>query len=212
MKQKPISRSNNIILQEIADEVLIYDLEVNKAFCLNETSAMIWQECNGKQSVTEISQKLSRKLKTNISKEIVWLAISQFKTDGLLKNDDEIGTPFDGLTRREVVKKIGFASMIALPTIASVVAPNAVQAQSAVCSCASTTANSRPPGCSCSLDTQCCSGVCFLNATCQDLPVVGAACCPAAGNCGVFPLAPGCLCLNNGDCLSGNCVSSACQI
>ena len=212
MKQKPVSRSNNIIVQEFADEVLIYDLAANKAFCLNQTSAMIWHECDGKQSVTDISRDLSRKLKTNFSEEMVWLAVSQFKSDGLLRNSDEFITPFDGLSRREVVKKVGFASMIALPMIASVVAPNAVQAQSAVCSCGSTTANSRPPGCGCSADNQCCSGVCFLNATCQNLPAVGASCCPAADSCGAFPLAPGCLCLNNGECLSGNCLSSACQI
>ncbi|NJM52436.1 MAG: hypothetical protein HC846_02990 [Blastocatellia bacterium] len=54
--------------------------------------------------------------------------------------------------------------------------------------CTSTTANSRPPGCSCSLDNQCCSGVCFGFTICQNLSPVGASCCPAAGNCGAFRL------------------------
>ncbi|NJM52437.1 MAG: PqqD family protein [Blastocatellia bacterium] len=106
MKQKPVSRSNNIIVQEFADEVLIYDLEKNKAFCLNRTSAMIWQKCDGNNSVTEISRKLSYKLKTNVSEEIVWLAVSQFKADGLLKNSNEFITSFDELSRREVVKRL----------------------------------------------------------------------------------------------------------
>lgn len=128
-KLKPESRINDIVLQDLNNKVLIYDLGNNKAYLLNETSAMIWRECNGNQTIVEISNKLSRKVKTPVSVEIVWLAISQFNTDKLLANDD-LATPFDGLSRREIVKKIGFASMVALPVIFSVVAPLAAQAQS----------------------------------------------------------------------------------
>lgn len=215
MNKLPICRYDNIVLQEFAEEVLIYDLETNKAFCLNQTSAMVWHECNGNQSVAEISQSLTRKLKSNVTEEIVWLAISQFKSDGLLKNDNNFNTPFDGLSRREVIKKIGFASIVSLPMIASVTAPSAIQAQSdGACDCFSAAPNSHPPGCFCSTDSECCSGVCFLMTICQNLAPVGATCCPSSANCGVFPLAPGCLCLNNSDCASGLCdsVSMVCQI
>jgi hypothetical protein len=37
---KPISRQQNIVVQDLGSEVLIYDLTINKAFCLNETSAL----------------------------------------------------------------------------------------------------------------------------------------------------------------------------
>jgi hypothetical protein len=212
MNQKPISRTKNIILQEFADEVLIYDLEINRAYCLNQTSAAVWYQCNGNQTVAEISQTLSRKLKTNVSEEIVWLAISQFKTDKLLENKELI-TPFDGLTRREVVKRIGFASMVALPIIASVAAPSSVQAQSAVCDCTSAGPNSRPPGCTCTMDVECCSNICIGGTTCNNSDPIGPGCCPPASDCGIFPAAPGCPCLANGACASGSCnpISSRCN-
>ena len=35
----PIARSNGLVVQEMPDEVLVYDLDSNKAHCLNETAA-----------------------------------------------------------------------------------------------------------------------------------------------------------------------------
>ena len=60
---KPKTRNENIVVQEFENEVLIYDLTINKAFCLNQTSKMIWQMCNGKNSVADIADNLKQSLK-----------------------------------------------------------------------------------------------------------------------------------------------------
>ncbi len=65
---KPKTRNENIVLSEFANEVLIYDLIINKAYCLNETSTMIWQLCDGTRSIAEISQILSQQ--SNQSRKI----------------------------------------------------------------------------------------------------------------------------------------------
>ena len=59
MKNVPLSRRENLVVQEMDNELMIYDLTDNKAFCLNETSAIVWQLCNGKNSITKISSFLS---------------------------------------------------------------------------------------------------------------------------------------------------------
>jgi hypothetical protein len=46
MNDKPISRQSNVVVQEIEGEVLIYDLKVNQAYCLNQTSALVFQLCD----------------------------------------------------------------------------------------------------------------------------------------------------------------------
>jgi hypothetical protein len=212
----PASRKQNIVIQELNNEILIYDLEINKAFCLNHTSAMVWQECDGQKSVSEISQTLSRKLKSNVSEDFVLLALDQFKTDNLLENSHEFVSAFEGLSRREVIRRVGFATIVALPVISAVIAPSAVNAQSGVCACSSAVANSRPGGCACNSNAQCCSGVCGGGgATCtQTLVQAGPApsCCPAftcppANGLG---LAPGCGCNGNANCSSGSCVTNIC--
>jgi hypothetical protein len=130
MTDKPISRKANIVVQDLETEVLIYDLTTNKAFCLNQTAGLVYQLCDGRRTVAEISDLMSKELKTLVSEDFVWLALDGLKKDGLLENTDELANHFGGLTRREIVKRVGLASMVMLPLISSVVAPSAVMALS----------------------------------------------------------------------------------
>jgi hypothetical protein len=127
---KPLGRKSDIVIQEYGNEILIYDLTVHKAFSLNETSALVWQACDGRQTVSEISRQISRQLNSNISEDFVWLALEQLKKDNLLENASEISNDFGGLSRREVIRRVGFATLVALPLVSSLVAPSAVNAQS----------------------------------------------------------------------------------
>lgn len=128
-RMKPVTRKNDIVVQELKDETLVYNLKTNKAYCLNETSALAWQLCNGHRTISEISDEMSKRLKTLISDDFVLLALDQFK-DGLLENENEIADHFAGLSRRAVIRKVGFASTVALPMISSLLAPEASMAQS----------------------------------------------------------------------------------
>ena len=47
----PISRSNGLVIHEIPGEVLVYDLNSNKAHCLNEPAAFVWKYCDGTHSI-----------------------------------------------------------------------------------------------------------------------------------------------------------------
>ena len=76
----PISRTENIVIQEIGREVLIYDLTINKVFCLNQTSIAVWNACDGDQTVVEIAQSL------NMPEDAVWLALDQLKDEQLIEN------------------------------------------------------------------------------------------------------------------------------
>jgi hypothetical protein len=142
MKQKyPVSRKDNLVVQELDGEVLIYDVSENKAFCLNETSGLIWQACDGKKSVAEISKLVGKELNSPVNEDLIWFALDQLKKEKLIENSDDLPDHFEGLSRREVIKKVGLGSIIALPVVASMVAPMAIEAQSACnvaasCTCA----------------------------------------------------------------------------
>lgn len=128
----PIGRTADIVIQELEDETLIYDLSNHKAFCLNHTSALVFQFCNGKNSVTRIKNLLRKELKTEVSEDFVYLALSELKKNNLLKSELNANDHFDGLSRREIVKRVGLTSLIALPIISSMVAPNAAIAASCI--------------------------------------------------------------------------------
>ena len=63
MNQLPKAKTSEILVQELENELLVYDLKTNKAFCLNETSAIVFQLCDGTKTVAEISQMLNQNLK-----------------------------------------------------------------------------------------------------------------------------------------------------
>lgn len=152
-KNNPKGRVNELVVQEHKGELLIYDLNNHKAYCLNPTSAIIWNLCDGNNSVADITKQAGKKLKQSVTDDLVWLAIDQFKEENLLSVSQEIEIKFDGLSRREVIRKVGFASIIALPVITSLVAPTAAMAQSGLrANCAS-----------CTTDSQCASGNCATN-------------------------------------------------
>lgn len=159
---KPKTRNENIVIQEMNKEILIYDLKDNKAFCLNETSAIIYQLCDGKRTIREIADVMSMKLKTLVSEDYVPLPLHELKKDRLLENADEFEDYFAGMSRREMVKKVGLASMIALPIISSVIAPLAVSAASI---CTLVASGNPIPGVMCVGDVSFCNSVCAGTST-----------------------------------------------
>ncbi len=130
-KQKPIARQTDIVIQEFENEALIYDLKNHKAFCLNQTSATVWQLCDGERSISQIADKVSKQLKTLVSEDLILLALDELFRNNLLENIEKSYSFFSKQNRREVIKKIGLTSMIALPLVSSLVAPQAISAQSA---------------------------------------------------------------------------------
>jgi hypothetical protein len=124
MNKLPKARTENIVVQTLNDEVLIYDTITNQAFCLNETSARVFNHCDGQTSFDELQRKYQ------FTGEIIFLALDELKKQNLLASDAEYASPFAGMHRREVIRKVGFATMIALPLISSIVAPAALSAAS----------------------------------------------------------------------------------
>jgi Coenzyme PQQ synthesis protein D (PqqD) len=143
----PEARSEGLVVQELAEEVLVYDQDRHKAHCLNQTAAMVWRQCDGKRTVSEIAGKLSRELKGEVGQEVVWVALEQLSRTHLLRGGVE--REKEGVSRREVMRRIGIGAAVALPIVTSIVAPKASQA-----------ANCRPSGASCDTSVQCCTGLC----------------------------------------------------
>ncbi len=171
--QKPTARKEGLVIQEMPDEVLVFDLETNKAHCLNETAAFVWKACDGKNSVADITKLFGNQSGTPVQENLVWLAIDQLNENNLL--EAELKADFNGQSRREVIKKIGLAAVVALPIISSLVAPTAALAVTC----------SGMNGSTCTVNgagSRCCGGVCCQPATTLDCVTTpsGTVSCPGA--------------------------------
>ncbi|HKZ02487.1 MAG TPA: PqqD family peptide modification chaperone [Pyrinomonadaceae bacterium] len=150
MNKLPRVRKDKLITRQVAGELLIYDQNREKAYCLNRSAALIWSYCNGKTTIAEISRVVTSELNARVDERTVWLAIIQFGKDNLLEEKLTVPPPMrQGMNRRELARALGVAAMVAIPVVTSIVAPTAAQA-----------ASCRQTGETCSSSAECCSGVC----------------------------------------------------
>lgn len=129
----PLSRHHELVIQNLNKETLIYDLQTHKALSLNETASLVWQFCDGHHSVGDIARALSQRLNHPVTEDLILLALNLLSKENLLQNGSQLKNETKAVTRRETIKKISAASVIALPVISSLVAPRAVDAQSTTC-------------------------------------------------------------------------------
>jgi hypothetical protein len=140
----PAARRTDIVVQQMDREVLVYDVNSNKAHCLNETAATVWNLCDGSRDIQQIAAEIAKNSGTRVDDDLVWLAIDQLSDSDLLETS--VARRFTGSSRRQAIKQLGVASMIALPVIASLVAPPNALASSS-CVCTSPAACATQPGC-----------------------------------------------------------------
>lgn len=148
----PKARKDRLIIKELPDETLVYDLDTDKAHCLNETASIVWKNCDGRKTVFEITECLGKAHATLPPQNVVWLALEQLESFKLLDQTLK-PSPFGGMDRRKVLRTLG-ATAIGLPVIVSIIAPIAAEAQSGC------TGGNRPTGCPCSNNNQCQSNNC----------------------------------------------------
>lgn len=156
--QVPKARHEQLIVKELPDELLIYDLKHDQAHCLNETAALVWKNCDGRKTVAELREQMEDNAGSPVPEEMVWLALDQLETFKLLDKAALKPAQFAGMNRRDLVRRVGMAA-IALPVILSIVAPTA-QAQ----------ASGLAPGSCCGNPNQCASNTCVPNAICSAFP------------------------------------------
>jgi hypothetical protein len=128
----PKNRNENMICQELFDETLIYDMKIDKVYCLNHSLAVVYNACDGEKSLEDLQTFVSEKLEIPITKEFVLLSLNQLSESGLLDDYEKLNEHhnFAAMSRRDLVKKAGLATVAALPAISVLIAPEAAAAAS----------------------------------------------------------------------------------
>ncbi len=128
----PRARQDELVVEQLPDETLVYDLKRHKAHCLNRTSALAWSRCDGRTTVAEVAALLEGELKIPADEAVVWMALDRLGRAHLLK--DRVTLPADRTrySRREVLRTLRRVAGISLllPVIESIVSPLAAAQQS----------------------------------------------------------------------------------
>lgn len=164
MNKKPLARTRNIVVQNSNEEILIYDLDEHRAFCLNKTVADIWRSCDGTRSVDEIVAHLNQSGAGSVNVDLVHLALLQMSENSLLVENDSFSILRPNVSRRTLIRNAALATTIALPVISNLVAPTAASAQSTCVNPGGLAPNTPVTqftdagGCRVLLQEQCCTG------------------------------------------------------
>jgi Coenzyme PQQ synthesis protein D (PqqD) len=109
-------QSANLILEDVRDELMIYDPERNKAFCLNQTAAYVWRHSDGKTTVAEMAKRMEEDLKKPVNEQVILFALEVLFKDGLLAPGTPLPRIAYGVTRRDMLQKMGLGAM-AIPVV-----------------------------------------------------------------------------------------------
>jgi len=202
-RNKPIARSDDLVVEELDEQLLVYDVNVDRAHSLSAPAARVWRRCDGKTSADSLGAEL------DLDADTIARALDELDRCNLLDTGPELDA---GHTRREAtikIAKVGGA-VAAAPLIVSLGLPASASATLTVpievcanllshgcgidcsphngskcgcCCCQGTSDALRPLACAgadkcCLPATQCRAGAFGAGAFCSDV-----SCCPGQSPC-----------------------------
>jgi hypothetical protein len=124
---QPRARREGLIVQEVADELVVYDRRRDNVHRLNRTASLVWRRCDGTLKVEEIAACLKSELDPAADEELVWQTLEKLESAELL--EQPLALPAGNATTRR--RAIGTLSLL-LPAISTIVAPRPAAATSVI--------------------------------------------------------------------------------
>lgn len=165
----PRARSKGLVVERLGDETLVYDTDRDEAHHLNPTAAAVFELCDGRATVNQLTEQAAKRLGPPVDSETVCEALEMLAATMLLAATPSVPS---GVSRRDMVRQVavvGAGAAFAGPLIKSIVAPTPAQAQTGC------TQN----GGVCDVDSECCSGLVCCFPSCQSTQTI----CTAPGSC-----------------------------
>src|SRR5882724_7604527 len=121
----PQARNDELVVQDLPDEVLVYDLKNHKAHCLNKTAAFIWNHCDGQTTTEEIAKMMEKEWHTPVTEDAVWFALNKLSKAELLQDRIVLPEAKAGMSRRSAMRRLGLGALL-IPVVMTIVSPTAM--------------------------------------------------------------------------------------
>ena len=138
----PKARSEDLLVRNLADEVLILDQKTERAHSLNQIAGLVWKHCDGETSVEEIAQLIESLHGIAANEASIELAIDELIQHDLLEDSIIEASPDSRADRREVLKMLAVA--MAIPVVMSIKVPKAMAALSPTTTTSTTSTTPAP--------------------------------------------------------------------
>lgn len=113
----PKKVTDQLLVEQLATELMVYDQRRKKAFCLNQPAAYVWQHCDGKTTAKEMAAGLGQLLGKPADEKLVQYALETLHRDGLLEEASFVPLVPVEMTRRSLMQKFGVTAAMSLPIV-----------------------------------------------------------------------------------------------
>jgi hypothetical protein len=127
----PEARHDDLLIEQLSDETIVYDLRRNRAHSLNRAAAVVWRHCDGHHSISDLAGVVRREIGID-GETSVTVALTALSRAHLIRPETWRSEQAPGPTRREMIRKLGRAAVL-VPAVISIVAPTAAYAASDTC-------------------------------------------------------------------------------
>jgi len=114
---KPLARKSDIFVENLPQEVVLYDKSNNKVHCLKETAAAIWESCDGTRTVDDLAHIVEAKFGPPSDRHLVLQALAELEKADLMQAGSGIVSDVELTSRREAVGKLVMAGSALVATI-----------------------------------------------------------------------------------------------
>lgn len=131
----PRARTTELLIEELEDELLVYDLAADRAHRLNPTAATVFRQADGTRTVQDIVDALAKQVGVLADEDLVLITLDELVEAGLVEDYATRSTKDARSSRRKFIQRAGAvgAAAAALPIVHSIIAPTVAQAQSPGC-------------------------------------------------------------------------------
>jgi hypothetical protein len=127
MQIRPVARKDNLVIETLPDEIIVYDQTRNAAHCLNNSVNWIWERCDGSGTIEDIASEFERSCGLGDAHALVLSAVKQLAAANLVT-----GVPRDESARIEKMTRraaVALGASVA-PIVTSIIVPTPAAAQS----------------------------------------------------------------------------------
>jgi hypothetical protein len=127
---RPRARTTRLVTRKLGDELLVYDLDRHRVYCLNQLATQVFRHCDGKTTLPDIARRVGDVLRIPVGEQAVRLGLLRLEKARLL--EESVSGAFN-TSRRDLLRNLGRAAVVAVPVVTALSVPTAAQAASCGC-------------------------------------------------------------------------------
>jgi hypothetical protein len=126
----PRARTSRLVTRDLGDELLVYDLERHKAYCLNQVAMQVFRHCDGETTIPDMALRIGNALGMPVDEQAVRLGLVRLEKAHLL---DSPAAQILHTSRREMLRTLARSAAVVVPVVTALTVPTSAQAQATGC-------------------------------------------------------------------------------